>query len=57
MEFFAIRLVDRVAGKSGVEATFAFVPSVGGQLVDGAKISLHFPSGFYHQSRPFGQTQ
>lgn len=44
--FFSIANDDRVAGKSGVEVTFAFIPSIGGQLVDGSKIFLNFPFGF-----------
>ncbi len=47
LSFFAIANRDRVAGKSGVEATFAFVPSIGGRLVDGTKIRLNFPLGFF----------
>ena len=50
LSFFTIALGDRVAGKSGVEVTFAFTPSVGGQLVDGTKISLNFPLAFFSPS-------
>ena len=47
---FTIADNDRVAGKSGVEVTFVFTPSVGGRLVAGAKISLNFPLGFFASS-------
>jgi hypothetical protein len=50
LSFFAIANRDRVAGKSGVEATCAFVPSIGGRLVDGTKIQLNFPLGFFSLS-------
>jgi hypothetical protein len=48
--FFSIAQVGRVAGLSGVDATFAFAPSLGGRLVDGTKISLNFPLGFFSAS-------
>ncbi len=47
LSFFSIALSDRVAGKSGVEVTFAFTPSFGGQLVDGTKIFLNYPPNFF----------
>jgi hypothetical protein len=47
LSFFSIALSDRVAYKSGVEVTFAFTPSPGGQLVDGTKISLNYPLAFF----------
>jgi hypothetical protein len=50
LSFFTIALGDRVAGKSGVEVTFAFTPSVGGRLVEGSKISLNFPLTFFSSS-------
>ena len=50
LPFFTIALADRVAGKSGVEVTFAFTPSAGGQLVEGTKISMNFPLEFFSSS-------
>jgi hypothetical protein len=47
---FSIASGDRVAGKSGVSVTFAFVPSIGGRLVDGTKIFLSIPFGFFASS-------
>jgi hypothetical protein len=45
--FFSIAGDDRISGKSGVEVTFAFIPSIGGRLVDGTKIFLNIPFGFF----------
>jgi hypothetical protein len=45
---FSVAAADRVAGKSGVQATFSFTPSVGG--AGPTSITLNYPSGFFATS-------
>jgi hypothetical protein len=45
---FNVQLADRVQAKAGVEATFTFTPSAGGDSP--SSVTLNYPSGFFATS-------
>jgi alpha-tubulin suppressor-like RCC1 family protein len=46
-ESFKLSNSDRVAGKTGVSATFSFKTSLGGEIVEGSTISFFWRDGFF----------